>query len=60
MVRNRSRPSHHERGDLLVAANGGSLSSVDELFDALDASGDLTLGVVRGTDEHELVVHFSS
>jgi serine protease Do len=49
-----------ERGDLLVAANGGSLSSVDELFDALDAGGDLTLGVVRGTDEHEVVVHFSS
>jgi serine protease Do len=49
-----------ERGDLLVAANAATLSSVDELFDALDAGGDLTLGVVRGTDEHEVVVHFSS
>jgi S1-C subfamily serine protease len=49
-----------ERGDLLVAVNGGSLSSVDALFDALDAGGDLTLGVVRGTGEHEVVVHFSS
>ncbi len=49
-----------ERGDLLVAANAATLSSVDQLFDALDAGGDLTLGLVRGTDEHEVVVHFSS
>jgi serine protease Do len=45
-----------ERGDLLVAVNGAPLSSVDELFDALEAGGTLTLGVVRGTDERDVSV----
>ncbi len=49
-----------ERGDLLVAVNGNPLNSVDTLFDALEAGGDLKLTVVRGTDEREVPVHFSS
>ena len=43
-----------ERGDLLVAVNGNPLNSVDTLFDALEAGGDLKLTVVRGTDEREV------
>jgi S1-C subfamily serine protease len=49
------------RGDLLVAAAGQPLNSLDGLYDALDAArsaGRLELIVVRGTDEHELVVSF--
>jgi serine protease Do len=48
-----------ERGDLLVAAGGAPLDSVDALFDALAAAGPagtLTLTVVRGTDEREVAV----
>lgn len=48
-----------ERGDLLVAAGGTPLESVDVLFDAVEAvgpSGMLTLGVVRGTEEREVAV----
>ena len=51
------------RGDLLVSAGGRQLSSVDDLFDALEAGSELVLGVVRGTDELEVKVdlsHFSS
>jgi serine protease Do len=45
------------RGDLLVAANGGPLGSVDDLFDAMDASGDgLTLTIVRGTEERDVPI----
>jgi serine protease Do len=46
-------------GDLLVAAGGRPLRGYDELFDALEAGGSLTLTVVRGTDEREVTAHFS-
>jgi serine protease Do len=50
-----------ERGDLVVAAAGARLASADDLFDALDRAGDpLTLRVLRGTEEREVDVHFSS
>jgi serine protease Do len=45
-----------ERGDLLVSAAGSPLTSVDELFDALETGGTLTLGVLRGTDERAVDV----
>src|SRR3954466_371282 len=44
-----------ERGDLLVAANGTPLSSIDDLFDALD-SGALTIRVLRGSDERDVEI----
>jgi serine protease Do len=45
------------RGDLLVAAGGHPLGAVDDLFDALErATGALTLTLVRGTEEREVVV----
>jgi serine protease Do len=50
-----------ERGDLLVRVGERRLDGIDDLFDALDAAGDtLALGIVRGTEERELEVHFSS
>jgi serine protease Do len=53
-----------ERGDLLVRAGGRPLTSMDDLFDALDQAGDtLALGVVRGSEERDLEIdlkHFSS
>src|SRR5215210_3247063 len=46
-----------ERGDLIVRAGGRAVTSVDDLFDALDAAGDaLVLGIVRGTDERDVPV----
>jgi serine protease Do len=45
-----------ERGDLLVGVNGKPLSSVDELFDALEAGGGLSLDVLRGTEERTVEV----
>jgi S1-C subfamily serine protease len=45
-----------ERGDLLVGVNGNPLSSVDELFDALEAGGGLSLDVLRGTEERTVEV----
>ena len=45
-----------ERGDLLVAAAGQPLSSVDDLFDALENGGMLTLRVLRGTEERDVDV----
>src|SRR5918992_1081798 len=48
-----------EAGDLLVAAGGRPLGGYDDLFDALEAAGELTLGVVRGTNEREVIAHFS-
>jgi serine protease Do len=45
------------RGDLLAAANGTPLRGVDDLFDALDAArGELSLTVVRGTEERDVAV----
>jgi S1-C subfamily serine protease len=53
-----------ERGDLLVRAGDRALTSMDDLFDALDGTTDtLTLGVVRGTEERDVEVtltYFSS
>ena len=49
-----------QRGDLLVGVNGNPLSSVDALFDALEAAGELELEILRGTDERTVPVHFSS
>jgi serine protease Do len=50
-----------ERGDLVVAAGDAPLTSADDLFDALDRAGDtLALRVLRGTEEREVEVHFSS
>jgi len=46
-------------GDLLVAAGDRQLRGYDELFDALEAGGPLTLTVVRGSDEREVTAHFS-
>jgi serine protease Do len=51
-----------ERGDLIVAADGRQIDSVDALYAALDSlpsGGKLPLTVVRGTDERELEVSFS-
>ncbi|HTE59337.1 MAG TPA: S1C family serine protease [Solirubrobacteraceae bacterium] len=48
-----------EPGDLLVAAGERPLHGYDELFDALEAGGPLTLTVVRGTDEREVTARFS-
>jgi serine protease Do len=45
------------RGDLLVSAGDRPLAGMDDLFDALDRAGDtLTLGIVRGTEEHEIEI----
>jgi serine protease Do len=51
-----------ERGDLIAAAAGRDVDSVDTLYAALDsvpADGKLPLTVVRGTDERELEVSFA-
>jgi serine protease Do len=48
-----------QRGDLLVGVNGGPLSSVDALFDALEAGDELELDVLRGTEQRSVQVHFS-
>jgi serine protease Do len=46
-----------ERGDLLVRASDRDLTTMDDLFDALDAAGhELALVVVRGTEERTLQV----
>jgi serine protease Do len=50
-------------GDLLVRVGDADLTSVDALHDALDAAGDggtLSLRIVRGTEEHEVVVSFAA
>jgi len=45
-----------ERGDLLVGIDQRPLTSVDELFDALETNASLTLTVLRGTDERDVDV----
>jgi serine protease Do len=46
-----------DRGDLLVAAAGQPLQSVDDLFGLLDGAGaSLELTVVRGLDERQVTV----
>jgi serine protease Do len=53
-----------QRGDLLVRAADRPLTSMDDLFDALDSAGDtLTVGLVRGAEDRDLEValtHFTS
>src|SRR3954470_9469263 len=45
-----------QRGDLLVGVNHQPLTSVDELFDALEAADELELTVLRGTEERTVSV----
>ena len=45
-----------ERGDLLIGVGGQPLSTVDALFDALEGGGELTLQVLRGTEERTVSV----
>ena len=48
-------------GDLLTAAGGSDLTSVDDLHAALDAAratGELALHLVRGSDDLDLTVTF--
>lgn len=50
-----------QRGDLIVAAGGQPVDSVDALLAAVDAVGDtgsLALGLVRATDELDVAVTF--
>jgi serine protease Do len=52
-------PAHKagiERGDLLVGINGTPLSSVDALFDALEAAEEIQLDLVRGTEDRGVTV----
>ena len=46
-------------GDLIVSVNGTAVSNADDLFDAMDAGGDLRLTLVRGSDEVEITVQFN-
>jgi len=49
-----------EPGDLIVTAAGAPADGVDSLLDALAAgAGGLELGVLRGTEERTVTVHFS-
>jgi serine protease Do len=49
-----------ERGDLLVRAGDAPLTSMDDLFDAIDgAGGTLALALVRGAEERELEIPLS-
>jgi S1-C subfamily serine protease len=49
------------QGDLLVRADGRDLVHADDLLDVLDAAGEsLTLGLVRGVEELEIVVSFEA
>jgi serine protease Do len=49
------------QGDLLVRAEGRDLVQADDLLDVLDAAGEtITLGVVRGVEELEVVVRFAA
>src|SRR3954451_18443132 len=45
-----------QRGDLLVGVNGRPLTSVDDLFDALEGGDDLKLTVLHGTEERDVHV----
>jgi serine protease Do len=51
-----------ERGDLIVAAGGHEVDSLDALYEALDSLGpgeNLDLRVVRGTEERNVPVEFA-
>jgi S1-C subfamily serine protease len=45
-----------QRGDLLVGVNGSPLTSVDALFDALEAGEGIKLDVLRGAEERAVEV----
>jgi serine protease Do len=47
-----------EPGDLIVAAGGRPIASIDDLHAALDGAGDggLALGLVRGDSDREVLV----
>jgi len=48
-----------QRGDLLVRAGGRGLRAIDDLFDALEASGDtLKLDILRGEEAREVAVEW--
>lgn len=53
-----------QKGDLLAAAAGRELDGIDGLYEALDSigsdGGSLTLTLVRGTEDREVEVAFSS
>lgn len=50
-----------ERGDLLASAADRPLTSMDDLFEALDRAGEtLPLTIVRGTEEREITVDLRS
>jgi serine protease Do len=50
-----------QRGDLLIAAGETPLTSADDLFEAIDKAGEsLTLRVLRGADERDVPVRFTS
>jgi serine protease Do len=52
-----------EAGDLLAAANGTELGSVDKLYEVLDSvsdGGSLELTVVRGIEERPVKVEFEA
>lgn len=49
-----------QEGDLIVAAGGTQLDSVDRLHDVLDSATDrLDLTVLRGTEERSVTIEFS-
>jgi serine protease Do len=47
-------------GDLIIAVNGTAVTNADDLYDALDAGGELRLTVVRGSDEVEITVQLNA
>ena len=53
-----------EAGDLIVAAAGTPIATVESLYTALDsvpaAGGELELTLVRGTDERTVTVVFTA
>jgi serine protease Do len=50
-----------ERGDLIAGAAGAPVARLDDVYAALDAAGDeLTLTVVRGTEEREVAVSLAA
>ena len=49
------------RDDVIVRADDNAIASVDDLHHALDNVGStIRLGIVRGTDEIEVVVDFDA
>ena len=58
-----ARAAGIERGDLIVAAAGNEVDSLDALYEALDAletGKNLDLRIVRGTEERDVAVDFAA